>query len=79
MAQASSSELISSAASLSGISSTVTLPSGYYPSQQVQQPLVHQFQVHQPIDVRQILPPPHQQQPSFPVHTLSQALVHHLL
>ena len=48
------------------------MPSGYYPSQQVQQPLVHQFQVHQSIDVRQILPPPHQQQPSFPVHTLAQ-------
>ena len=56
---------------MSGISSTVTSPSGYCPSQQVQQPLVHQFQVHQQIDVRQILPPPHQQQPSFPVHTLA--------
>ena len=72
MTQASSSELISSAVSLSGITQTsqIISPGNYYQSQQnpfhqpqpqpqpqlFQQSLVQQFQVHQPLTVHQILP-----------------------
>ena len=67
MTQASSSELISSAASLSEITQTsqIISPASYYQSQQnpfnqpqpFQQPLVQQFHVHQPLTICQILLP----------------------